>query len=123
MFPAPYKRFSKPEVEEQRPALNETWLNADICIGRASSKGTEAEIPRNRYSETEFPTLEQILTLFRTKTYRLLAYREIVAVQCKSHTTDKLNKICGEKIKVRKFRNSAPYCRAWASVVVKALRY
>jgi hypothetical protein len=94
MFPAPYKRFSRPEVEEQRPAgLNETWLNTDICIGRSASKGTEAEILPNRYSETEFPTLEQLLTVFRTKTSRLLAYREIIAIQCKSHTTDKLNKI------------------------------
>jgi hypothetical protein len=109
MFPAPYKRFSKPEIEEQRPALNETWLNTDICIGRAASKGTEAEIPPNRYSETEFPTLEQILTLFRTKTTHLMAYREIIAIQCKSHTTDKLNKICGEKIEIPKLRNSVPY--------------
>ena len=68
MFPAPYKRFSRPEVEKQKPALNETWLNTDFCIVRAASRGTEAEIPPNKCSETDFPTLEQILTLFRTKT-------------------------------------------------------
>jgi hypothetical protein len=54
--------------------------------------------------------LEQILTIFRTKTNRILAYREITAIQCKSHTTDKINKICGEKIKVPKSRNSAADC-------------
>lgn len=80
MFPAPYKLFSRPAVEERRPTFNDTWLNSDICIGRAASKGTEAEISSNIYFDTDFPPLEQTLTLFRTKTKGLLTYREIIAI-------------------------------------------